>query len=382
MNVKDTRFLLVVPSLAGGGAEFVARTWADTLASRDGTDITMALTHPSRNDLAEVGIDLYDLSVKGYLRKVSKLRKALLSERYDCVVALLPYSNLLVCTAALGLKHRPLVLISGRNMVIPLLHVHDIKFRLKQVLAKFLYRTADGFIAISHPVAAEAAALYGIRQRKIWVLRNPACAKKNITGPDSSAKRVTDGGSSSGATVELVVPARVVPQKRPLFALDVASYLADNFAKRVRITYFGTGDLVTEVRSAAERRGIEVEFKYSDRWFDHCPEGAVVLLPSISEGFGNVLIEAAMVGMRSVAVSSALGVADAIIPGVTGELVTIDSAAAVASAVVEAAGKGTCVAPSEWLERFTPDASADSLLDIYMSALQTRVTTGKRRWFL
>jgi glycosyltransferase involved in cell wall biosynthesis len=73
------------------------------------------------------------------------------------------------------------------------------------------------------------------------------------------------------------------------------------------------------------------------------------------EGFGNVLVEAAYARIPSVAWSCALGVADAIVPGVTGELAIsadpIDLADAVSSAVRIEGRIG------DWYTRFSREES-------------------------
>jgi glycosyltransferase involved in cell wall biosynthesis len=93
---------------------------------------------------------------------------------------------------------------------------------------------------------------------------------------------------------------------------------------------------------------------------DDLPASAVVLLPSPCEGFGNVLVEAAAAGVPSVAISSALGVADAVVPGLTGELALSDDPGDVADAVEKAATLS--VDAGAWLERFSVDNSVELLL--------------------
>ena len=96
----------------------------------------------------------------------------------------------------------------------------------------------------------------------------------------------------------------------------------------------------------------------------------MVLLPSTCEGFGNVLVEAAAAGIPSVAMSAALGVADALVPGVTGELVHLDSPDMIADAVQRAA-RYRVDAP-RWLERFSVDNSTDVLAAVFDRVVSSR----------
>lgn len=95
-----------------------------------------------------------------------------------------------------------------------------------------------------------------------------------------------------------------------------------------------------------------------------------MLLPSTCEGFGNVLVEAAAASIPSVAMSTALGVADALVPGVTGELVYLDSPTAIADAVQRAAHHR--VDASDWLERFSVDNSTDLLTAVFDRVVSLR----------
>jgi glycosyltransferase involved in cell wall biosynthesis len=82
------------------------------------------------------------------------------------------------------------------------------------------------------------------------------------------------------------------------------------------------------------------------------------------EGFGNVLIEAAAAGIPSVARSSALGVADAVIPGVTGELVASGTPEQLADGVLRAITARPADPVAAWLRRFTTQSSSDTLLEL------------------
>lgn len=81
------------------------------------------------------------------------------------------------------------------------------------------------------------------------------------------------------------------------------------------------------------------------------------------EGLGNVLIEAAAVQIPCVACSRALGVADAILPGVTGELTMTDHPDDYADAVLRAWSRRTSNDRLDgWLDHFSSERSTIRLL--------------------
>jgi glycosyltransferase involved in cell wall biosynthesis len=103
-------------------------------------------------------------------------------------------------------------------------------------------------------------------------------------------------------------------------------------------------------------------------WFDECPAGSVVLLTSLAEGFGNVLVEAAAVGYKSVVSSRCMGSADAIVPGITGELIAGDSVHDYAAGVIAASREGVRdVEP--WLRRFSSESTGEILRELLLRSM-------------
>ena len=90
------RIAVVVPSLSGGGAEFVARTWAEWLRTQ-GHAVAMILTNGSDStrpppvDVAVTGLD----PSAGVAGKVRQLRRFVAGWRPDVILSLQAYPNLL-----------------------------------------------------------------------------------------------------------------------------------------------------------------------------------------------------------------------------------------------------------------------------------------------
>lgn len=345
------RVLIAVPCLSGGGAQFVATEWANHL-QRAGDEVTVYTTHPEDRDTAPDGVTLVKARDGGVLVQTRDLAQYLRRNPVDVVLALMPYWNLISVVAArsLGVR-RPRVAISGRTMAHGLRKVSGASYVRKQWLARRLYRHADLFVAISHPVGAEAIAEYDLQSTKVAVIPNPAAAKVQ----ESSVAR--GGVTADPNQLNIVVPARLVSQKRPLVAVDVAAYLSASTAKAVTLHFFGVGPLQDAIESRAGDAGVDlVMHGWVPRWFDACPSGSVVLLTSDVEGFANVLVEAAAAGIKSVVSSRCMGAADAVVPGVTGELIVGDRVSDYAAAVLNAAAQEAGI-PAPWLRRFSPENS-------------------------
>lgn len=354
---QGLRVGLLVPSLRGGGAEFVAVQWAEHLA-REGHFPTLLTTH--QPDATHPEVPVVALTAGSFPARVRALRSHVAAAGYDVLMGLMPHWNLLVLLATRGLSGAPKTVISGRNVESPLRLIHPASYRVELGMAKALYPRADAYVAISHPVAAEAAGTYRLHPDKVWVVPNPS------TGKDPARAAVARAAATptDGTSVTLTVPARLVPQKRPVLAVETAALLRERDGLDARVDFFGSGPLEDEVRAAATRLGVPVTFRgWVTSWFDEAEPDAVVLLTSSAEGFANVLVEAAAAGIPSVVSSRALGSADAVVPHVTGEFTLGSEAADYADAVLRARGLAPVSAPA-WLERFSPAESGAALLHV------------------
>lgn len=361
---------IVVPSLSGGGAEFVAREWAKWL-TRSGDNVTLAITHPKVADIHPEGAAVVHLVGSGPVEHVKAMQELVRKNRFDAVIGLLPYFNLLAILGCLSFRwrSRPKVFISGRNVEVPFPDVHGKNVFITRLLSKALYPLADGYIAISHPVAAEAGALYRIKPSKMRVVPNPATAKVQAWRGNSSDRIDSLGvaaGSADDATLNVIVPARLVDQKRPFIAVEAVRILQNNNknqSKKITLHFFGDGPLRAAVEEAVQNAGVDAKFHgWVEEWFSSSPRSGVVLLTSLAEGFGNVLVEAAAIGLPSVVSSRCLGSADAVVPGITGEFAAGDSAVDYAAAISKAAALTLDSKQiAEWLNRFSAESSGTAL---------------------
>ena len=392
------RILFVIPSLHGGGAEFVARTWMGWLADQ-GYEVRVVLTAGDvEPEYLPDGVEGRSLAGQhGHVAKTKALRRYLIDWQPDVAVALQVYPNLVLLTAArlLPARVRPRVLVSERNLVSLGLPGSSRAHRVKIAIAKRMYPLADHVIAISHPVAAELVSAFGVRGDRITVVANPATAKLRGTprGPGRASVRArggavdaaAEGGADLTGTATIVAPStrrpgsangiqivlacRLVEQKRPLLAIAAAAELARR-GVAATVVSFGGGPLLNDVQAAARQADVIFHHRgWVENWFDEFGDNAVALLTSSREGFGNVLVEAAAAGYPSVAVSGALGVADAIVPGITGELALSARPADLADAILRAAELPLDhIEP--WLARFSEQSSGRDLERVLISTLE------------
>lgn len=351
--------VIVSLALSGGGAQDVAREWAKGLRESQFT-VTMVAFDSVPDEITRSlweahGIQVRPISATGHLSRVKALRQILSEIQPSAVISLETYPNLATALAARGMNVK--LVFSEHNIPSILLRVEGIAKRLQLQLAKVLYRRADWIIGVSHAVTADLRCNFHLDPRRVVTLLNPVLSEV------SPATRELD--FNGGRRVTLVVPARLVPQKRPHIAAEIAACLrgrgVDADVLWVGDPRPGKRDLLDQ---AADSKFYQVP--WDPKWTLLCEPHSIVLLPSAYEGLGNVLIAAAHEGIPVVAGSSALGCADAILPGISGELASHDSPSAYADAVariIESSSYGGPI-PSPWLDRFQVSRCTEALVDL------------------
>ena len=124
----------------------------------------------------------------------------------------------------------------------------------------------------------------------------------------------------------LVMLARLVPHKRIEHALEVVAALRDELPG-LHLRVMGSGWWAANLLARRAELGLDDDVTFlghvSDRQkYEELSSAWVHLLPSVKEGWGLSIVEAAHVGVPSVAYVEAGGVRESILDGVTGLLAT------------------------------------------------------------
>ncbi len=321
-NWRDTRH----PE--GGGSEVYVESVARALAAA-GDDVTILCARYPGSAVDEVhdGVRYHRVGSKlGVYPRVLLTQLLRRLGRFDVVVDVqngVPFASTLATrTPVVTLVHHvhreqwPVVYGPVRSRI---------GWFLESRVGPLVYRKSR-YVAVSDVTRRELAGL-GVRADAITVVHNGVESPRRDPAP--------------APTPTLLVLGRLVPHKQVEHVLAVAARLRASIpALRVRVV--GDGWWADELRQAADRLRVAdivdfVGFVDEETKHRHLAEAWVLVLPSLKEGWGLVVMEAAGYRVPTVAYRYAGGVTESIVDGVTGLLA--DDVEGLTAAVAELLGE-------------------------------------------
>ena len=299
----------------GGGAEKYAETVCAGLAAR-GHDVSMFCARHPGSAAEEMRASYRVLRQGGrlgvYAATLRRLRAVEAAEgAFDAVI---DTQNGLPFAAPLATRSPVVVLVH---------HVHreqwpivfgrvtaKVGWTIESRIAPRLYRDHQ-YLVVSQETRSELAEL-GVDPADVAVIHNGTDVPLSVTAGRSESPR-------------LVVLGRLVPHKRVEHAIRVLARLLPRHPD-LRLHIVGDGWWAHEIRSEAERLGVSHRVDL----LGHVDEtvknlelaaGWVHLAPSVKEGWGLSVVEAASHGTPTVAYTHTGGLSESIVDGHTGALV-------------------------------------------------------------
>jgi len=373
---------VLLPDLAGGGAERVMLTVAGGLASA-GADVRLLLgaaTGPLL-DLVPAGVVVEALGGAHVRDVVPRLARHLRHDRPHCLLSTLDHANVaaLAANAVAGSPTSVAVRVANTMSEVATAEPSG-KDRLTLLAARRLYPRASAVIAPSQGVADDLEEFVGPRIRPLLrVIPNP------VVGADLAARAAAPlehPWFAAGQPPVLLSVGSLTAKKNFGLLLQAAAALRGRH--QVRTLILGEGPERAGLESLAVRLGLRLgEDVGLPGWvpdpYPYLARCAVYVLASDREGLPGALIQALACGARVVATDCRSGPGEVLDGGRLGRLVPVGDAAAMTAALrdtlVERAAGVRPADPTAWLGRYTEAGSVAAYVRLVdeLAALGARV---------
>lgn len=280
------KIVCLIEDLSSGGAERQLVYLASEL-KRKGYNVQVWTYYPDSFYLPllkDSGVEYrYFPEAEDKKKRVFKLKKELKLYKPDTVIAYLDTACIIACAIkAMGSNFK--LIVSERNTTQYLSKKEKLKF--------FMYRFADCIVPNSKTQSDFIISTFPKLKNKVTTITNYVDTQKFI--PRQS--EVSHEG------IRLMVAGRIMPQKNPISLMQAIKKLQDD-GVMVDVTWYGNSydeTFTNECKSFVNQFGINEIFRFmpsAENIASIYPQYDAFCLPSIYEGFSNVLCEAMCCGL-------------------------------------------------------------------------------------
>lgn len=257
--------------------------------------ITGALDEPIKR-LSD-SVELVELRQQGLRKAFVPLVRAIRRIRPDIMVSAMEHPNALAVLARMVSRHRCKLVLTSHNVFTPRLQFMWAKKEGHMIrrMVRWTYPLADHIVCVSDAVKSDLSR-HVPRLGASSVIHNPVLDSGDLPEPDFENR----------AKGMIVTSSRLASYKRVDEAIRALEFLDDHFY----LVILGDGPGRSRLEELVTALGLEERVKfagYVEDPFAWYRKAEIFVLPSMWEGFGNVLIESMACGCQVVANADAWG---------------------------------------------------------------------------
>jgi glycosyltransferase involved in cell wall biosynthesis len=354
-GAKAPALLFYTHALVGGGAE---RVWAQTAAGLQErgyrVEFCVDWHAPENSHLLPPGMPVHLLG-RNHALAIWRLRTLLATGQYSVAFSAVGASNLKLLLASV-LSFSPTKTVISQHGFYEAEHrfLGKLGYRMSFLTSQLSAKT----VVVSDALRKDLIERFGAAKRKTMLLYNAI-----DIGPST---RVPSVETLRARLSNVLAVGRLVPEKGHMDLLQALKILPDD----VTLTIAGEGPERSRLEAAITSLGLERRVRLAGYLTDPAPLYAaakVLALPSHTEAFGNVVVEAMGFGLPVVAADCG-GPAEILGRGEFGRLVPVGDASAMAAALQDAlADPGDPAIRRERAEAFSVARVLDGYEDLVLS---------------
>jgi len=345
-----TDVAIFLPGLDGGGTEKMFLTLAMGFIEA-GLKVDFVLVRAQGVYISRIPANarVIDLKAKRMAASFPGLVRYLRTYKPTTLLSALGLSDLIAVLSKLAVGSKTRVIVSVRGMAYRLERI-TLRKRIENSLIFLSYRWADGIVAVTHAVAEDTCKQSGIPIGKIEVIYNPVVVpdlENQMNEPLDHPFFLPD------QPPVILGVGRLVRDKD--FATLLRAFAIVRQSTPGRLLILGEGEERSRLESLARELGVSAEVSmpgFVNNPYKYMKKATVFVLSSISEGIGNVLIEAMACGCPVVSTDCKGGAREILGDGKYGFLTPVMDAESMARAISGIlAGQRKNIDP-EWLHQF------------------------------
>jgi glycosyltransferase involved in cell wall biosynthesis len=304
------------------------------------------------------GVRLIDLGVSRTASSLVPLIRYLRRERPHALLSTSTHANVVALVA------KRIARVPTRHVVRQPMELTPVRSfaRIVFLLARPLYRWADGIVASSERVARDVAHVTGLPRERITVAPSPLVTRDLFT---LARAPLPDSWFVPGAAPVVLGVGRLDEQKD--FATLIRAFVEVRKQRPAHLLILGEG---------AERGALEAMVRnlelvdhaalpgFVRNPFAYMARAAVYVLSSVAEGMPGTLVQALACGAPVVATDCPCGPREVLQNGRFGRLVAMGDAAGLAHAILTTLSRPRRAAPPEAWQPYSEDVGVDAYLRV------------------
>jgi glycosyltransferase involved in cell wall biosynthesis len=331
-DLTDIAFFLV--DLGGGGAEKVMLSLAGGFAERGlKVDLVLVKLTGDYHSLISPKVRIVNLSHPRLITSLPLLIDYLKKNRPKVLISALEDANTVAIIAKVLARLPTHLIVSVHN---PLAFVHENRSKLKQKLTplfiRWLFPFADAIVGVSQGVCDNIALVSGLPREKINVIYNPIFTPELLNKFDAPVDE--EWFLETQVSVILAV-GRLSKEKD--FPTLIRAFALVRQHHPVKLVILGQGSELPSLEELVRELDLvdDVAFPgFVTNPYAYMSKAKMLVVTSTYEGFGNVLVEAAIAGTPVVSTNCESGPAEILADGKYGDLVAVGDVPALATAMI------------------------------------------------